>query len=65
MGSFSDKMTFKQRTRGYNEISHVDMQKKIILGMGNYICKGPEAGAYLLSSRKSVEESVAEKKWKK
>lgn len=60
MGSFSNKTTFKQRKRGYKEITHVDMQRKIILGTGNYTCKSPEAGVCLLRSGKSKEESAGQ-----
>lgn len=54
-------MTFKQRTRGYKGVGLVDMQGKSIPGTGNCMCKGPEAGACLLCSRKCKEESAAKR----
>lgn len=64
-GSFTDKMTFKQRTGGCRRVSHVDIQGKSISGPENCLCKGPETGVCLVCSRKSKEESAArvEKVW--
>ena len=47
-------MTFKHRTR-IRKVSHVGTCKRIIPGIGNYMCKGPEAGVCLVCSRKTAQ----------
>ena len=47
-------MTFKHRTR-IRKVSHVGTCKRIIPGIGNYMCKGPEAGVCLVCSRQTAQ----------
>lgn len=47
---FTEKVTFDERLRGSEEVSHMDVwEKSQLAGRGNVKCKGPEARGGLAS----------------
>ena len=53
------KVTFEQRPRGDEEVSHVDTQGKNFLGRGTSMCKVPEVNMCLACLKKRKEVLVA------